>query len=151
MLEIPPQKKIVRGRSRGPVAVTCAGTSDLPVAEEAALTLEFLGHEVERYTDIGVAALPRLLERINSLRQADVVIVVAGMEGALPSVMAGLLDRPIIALPSSVGYGVGSGGVVAMMGMLCSCSPGVTVVNIDNGFGAAVAASLINRDRESQS
>jgi pyridinium-3,5-biscarboxylic acid mononucleotide synthase len=130
---------------RGVIAVVSAGTSDLPVAEEAAVTAEFLGNAVDRVTDIGVAGLQRLVAQVERLRAAEVVIVIAGMEGALPSVVAGLIDRPIIAVPTSVGYGVGLGGFVAMLGMLSSCSPGVTVVNIDNGFGAAVAASLINR------
>ncbi len=129
----------------GSVAVACAGTSDLPVAEEAALTLSFLGHRVDRINDIGVAGLQRLVAHTERLRAANVVIVVAGMEGALPSVVAGMVNRPVIAVPTSVGYGVSLGGYVAMMGMLSSCSPGVMVVNIDNGFGAAVAASMINR------
>lgn len=133
---------------RGVVAVACAGTSDLFVAEEAALTLSFLGHRVDRINDVGVAGLHRLVAHTERLRAAEVVIVVAGMEGALPSVVAGLIDRPLIAVPTSIGYGVSLGGYVAMMGMLSSCSPGVTVVNIDNGFGAAVAASMINRSRK---
>lgn len=133
---------------RGTVAVACAGTSDLPVAEEAALTLSFLGHEVDRAHDIGVAGLQRLVSHTDRLRAASAVIVVAGMEGALPSVVAGMVNRPVIAVPTSVGYGVSLGGYVAMMGMLSSCSPGIMVVNIDNGFGAAIAASMINR-RES--
>jgi pyridinium-3,5-biscarboxylic acid mononucleotide synthase len=132
---------------RGTIAVVAAGTSDLPVAEEAAVTAEFLGHQVDRITDVGVAGLQRLVAQAERLRAAEVAIVVAGMEGALPSVVAGLIDRPLIAVPTSVGYGVGLGGYVAMLGMLSSCSPGVTVVNIDNGFGAAVAAALINRRR----
>ena len=132
-------------RGRGVIAVASAGTSDLAVAEEAAVTAEFLGNRVERIQDIGVAGLHRLVARSERLRAAAVAIVVAGMEGALPSAVAGLIDRPIIAVPTSVGYGVGLGGFVAMMSMLVSCAPGVTVVNIDNGFGAAVAASLMNR------
>jgi pyridinium-3,5-biscarboxylic acid mononucleotide synthase len=134
-------------RGRGVIAVVAAGTSDLPVAEEAAIVAEFLGNRVERITDVGVAGLQRVLAQAERLRQVEVVVVIAGMEGALPSVVAGLVDRPIIAVPTSVGYGVGLGGFAAMLGMLSSCSPGVTVVNIDNGFGAAVAASLINRRR----
>jgi pyridinium-3,5-biscarboxylic acid mononucleotide synthase len=134
-------------RGRGVIAVVAAGTSDLPVAEEAAVVAEFLGNRVERITDVGVAGLQRVLVQAERLRQVEVVVVIAGMEGALPSVVAGLVDRPIIAVPTSVGYGVGLGGFAAMLGMLSSCSPGVTVVNIDNGFGAAVAASLINRSR----
>jgi len=146
LMEIPPT--IRSHHAIGHVAIACAGTSDLPVMDEVAGTLEFLGHPVRRYRDIGVAGLPRTLERVEALRQAECVIVIAGMEGALPSVIAGLVDRPIIALPTSIGYGVGMGGFAAMLGMLSSCSPGVTVVNIDNGFGAAVAAALINRDRK---
>jgi pyridinium-3,5-biscarboxylic acid mononucleotide synthase len=133
-----------RGRGRGTIAVVAAGTSDLPVAEEAALTAEFLGHEVVRVTDVGVAGLERVLAASEQLRACQVAVVVAGMEGALPSVVAGLIDRPIVAVPTSVGYGVGLGGFAAMLAMLASCSPGVTVVNIDNGFGAAVAAARIN-------
>lgn len=124
----------------GTVAIVCAGTSDLPVAEEAAVTASFLGAEVRRVVDVGVAGLHRLLGRLDAIRGADAAIVVAGMEGALPSVVAGLVDVPLIAVPTSVGYGVGAGGLVALAAMLSSCAPGVTVVNIDNGFGAAVAA-----------
>ncbi|HUS63266.1 MAG TPA: nickel pincer cofactor biosynthesis protein LarB [Kofleriaceae bacterium] len=134
-----------RGRGRGVVAVVSAGTSDLPVAEEAAATLEFLGHDVARVHDVGVAGIHRLLAVGEELRACAVAVVVAGMEGALPSAVAGLIDRPIVAVPTSVGYGVGIGGFAAMLGMLSSCAPGVTVVNIDNGFGAAVAAARINR------
>ncbi|HOQ88867.1 MAG TPA: nickel pincer cofactor biosynthesis protein LarB [Candidatus Hydrogenedentes bacterium] len=125
----------------GPVAVVCAGTSDLPVAEEAAVTLEFLGHPVDRVQDVGVAGLHRLLDRLPQLRHARVVIVCAGMEGALPSVVAGLVAAPVIGVPVSVGYGAGTGGFAALLGMLNSCATGLTVVNIDNGFGAAMAAS----------
>lgn len=128
----------------GYVAVVCAGTSDLPVAEEAAITATFLGHRVERITDVGVAGLHRLLRRIDLLRAANVSIVVAGMEGALPSVVAGLVSRPVIAVPTSVGYGANFGGLAALLGMLNSCGSGVTVVNIDNGFGGAFAAAQIN-------
>ena len=128
---------------RGQVAVVAAGTSDLPVADEVAVTLEFLAVEVTRITDVGVAGLPRTIAAAAELHNVDVAIVIAGMEGALPGVLAGLIDRPIIAVPTSVGYGVGLGGYVAMMAMLASCSPGVSVVNIDNGFGAAVVASRI--------
>ncbi|MBT8492907.1 MAG: nickel pincer cofactor biosynthesis protein LarB, partial [Deltaproteobacteria bacterium] len=130
-------------KSRGRVAVVAAGTSDLPIASEVAVTLEFLEIEPLSMTDVGVAGLPRTLAAAKDLGQVDVAVVVAGMEGALPGVLAGLIDRPIIAVPTSVGYGVGFGGYVAMMAMLASCSPGVSVVNIDNGFGAAVAASRI--------
>jgi len=126
--------------SVGTIAIVCAGTSDLPVAEEAAITAEFLGATVERHVDIGVAGLHRLLGRVDAIRRADAAVVVAGMEGALPSVMAGLVDVPLFAVPTSVGYGVGAGGLVALAAMLSSCAPGVAVVNIDNGFGAAVAA-----------
>jgi NCAIR mutase (PurE)-related protein len=134
----------------GVVGVVCAGTSDLPVAEEAAVTAEFLGCRVVRITDVGVAGLHRLLAKIPELRAVDVLIVCAGMEGALPSVVAGLVDRPLIAVPTSVGYGVGVGGFAALATMLASCAAGVTVVNIDNGFGAAVAASRICRPRKTK-
>lgn len=130
---------------RGAVAVIAAGTSDCGVAEEAALTAEFLDHEVDRVYDVGVAGVHRLLSEVSRLRQSQVAIVVAGMEGALPSVVSSLLDRPVIAVPTSVGYGVSAGGFAALLGMLSSCSPGVTVVNIDNGFGAAVAAARMTR------
>jgi NCAIR mutase (PurE)-related protein len=139
---VPPRTPVT---PQGTVAVVCAGTSDLPVAEEAAVTAEFLGTKVVRITDVGVAGLHRLLARLADLRAVDVVVVVAGMEGALPSVVAGLVDRPLIAVPTSVGYGVGAGGIVALGTMLSSCAAGVTVVNIDNGFGAAVAAARIAR------
>ena len=128
----------------GSIAVVCAGTSDLPVAEEAAVTAEIMGNRVERVWDVGVAGLHRLLGKLSVLQQAKVVIVVAGMEGALPSVVAGLVDKPVIAVPTSVGYGASFGGVAALLGMLNSCGSGVTVVNIDNGFGAGFAASQIN-------
>lgn len=127
----------------GTVAVVSAGTSDLPVAEEAALVLEAFAHGVDRLVDVGVAGLHRLLAESDRLRAADVVIVVAGMEGALPSVVGGLLPQPVIAVPTSVGYGASFGGLAALLGMLNSCASGITVVNIDNGFGAAVAASRI--------
>ena len=132
-------------RRRGCVAVVCAGTSDIPVAEEAALIAERMGSRVERIFDVGVAGLHRLLNRVDTLRAARVLVVVAGMEGALPSVVAGLVDRPVIAVPTSVGYGANLGGITALLGMLTSCASGVTVVNIDNGFGAGVAAAMINR------
>jgi hypothetical protein len=128
----------------GAIAVACAGTSDLPVAEEAAVTAEIMGNRVERVCDVGVAGVHRLLNRIETLRSANVVIVVAGMEGALPSVVAGLVSKPVIAVPTSVGYGASFGGLAALLGMLNSCGSGVTVVNIDNGFGAGFAASQIN-------
>lgn len=129
----------------GRAAVVCAGTSDVPVAEEAALTLEFLGARVERTHDVGVAGLHRLLERRARLRRADVLVVVAGMEGALPSVVAGLVEAPVIAVPTSVGYGASFGGLAALLAMLNSCASGVTVVNIDNGFGAGYAAATLLR------
>jgi pyridinium-3,5-biscarboxylic acid mononucleotide synthase len=129
----------------GTVLVICAGTSDLPVAEEAAVVAAAFGHPVERLTDVGVAGLHRILGATGQLARAAVVIVVAGMEGALPSVVGGLVRAPVIAVPTSVGYGASFGGVAALLGMLNSCAAGVTVVNIDNGFGAAVAASRILR------
>ena len=129
----------------GHVAVICAGTSDTPVADEAAVTLEIFGNRVERFTDVGVAGIHRLLAVREQLESANVVIVVAGMEGALPSAVAGLVSKPVIAVPTSVGYGASFGGVAALLGMLNSCGSGVTVVNIDNGFGAAYAAAQINR------
>lgn len=129
----------------GTVGVVCAGTSDLPVAEEAAVTAEFLGCRVVRIHDVGVAGLHRLLARLPDLRATDALVVVAGMEGALPSVVAGLCAVPMIAVPTSVGYGVSAGGLAALATMLSSCAAGVSVVNIDNGFGAAVAAARIAR------
>lgn len=131
---------------RGTVAVVAAGTADVPVAEEAAVTVEAAGQEVVRLYDVGVAGLHRLLAHQQVLRSAMVLIVVAGMEGALPSVVAGLVDRPVIAVPTSVGYGASFGGLAALLAMLNSCAAGVMVVNIDNGFGAGAAAVLINRD-----
>ena len=128
-----------------PIAIVCAGTSDLPAAEESALVAEFLGAPVRRITDVGVAGLHRLLARVNDIRACEVVVVCAGMEAALPSVLGGLVDRPLIALPTSVGYGVSIDGLVALAGMLASCAPGISVVNIDNGVGAAVAAVKIAR------
>jgi NCAIR mutase (PurE)-related protein len=129
----------------GCVAVLCAGTSDLPVAEEAALTAESFGVSVRRLYDVGVAGLHRLLAVRDEMADADVVIVCAGMEGALPSVVGGLVGVPVIAVPTSVGYGASFAGAAALLGMLNSCSPNVTVVNIDNGFGAAYTATLIAR------
>lgn len=125
------------------VAVITAGTSDQPVAEEVAVTLEFLGHPVARVHDVGVAGLHRILARVEEIRQAAVVVVIAGMEGALPSVVGGLVAAPVIAVPTSVGYGASLGGIAALLGMLNSCASGLTVVNIDNGFGAAIAAHRI--------
>ena len=127
----------------GTILVVCAGTSDLPVAEEAAVVAEAFGHPVERLTDVGVAGLHRLLAAAEQIQRARVVIVVAGMEGALPSVVGGMVSVPVIAVPTSIGYGASFGGLAALLGMLNSCAAGVTVVNIDNGFGAAAAASRI--------
>lgn len=129
----------------GPIAVVCAGTSDLPVAEEAAVTAEYLGLEVDRVVDVGVAGLHRILSQTDTLSRARAVIVCAGMEGALPSVVGGLVAAPVIAVPTSVGYGAAFGGVAALLGMLNSCSPNVCVVNIDNGFGAAYVAAMCAR------
>jgi hypothetical protein len=129
----------------GTVAVVCAGTSDVPVAEEAALVAEFLGAPVIRVSDVGVAGLHRLLARLPDIRKADVVIAVAGMEAALPSVLGGLVDRPMFAVPTSVGYGVSIDGLVALGALLSACAPGISVVNIDNGVGAAVAAVKVAR------
>jgi NCAIR mutase (PurE)-related protein len=130
---------------RGTILVLAAGTSDLPVAEEAALTAELMGQRVERVYDVGVAGIHRLFAHHERLREASVLVVVAGMEGALPSVVGGLVDKPLIAVPTSIGYGASFGGLAALLAMLNSCAAGVTVVNIDNGFGAGVAAALINR------
>jgi pyridinium-3,5-biscarboxylic acid mononucleotide synthase len=134
--EIPPGK--------GTVIVACAGTSDVPVAEEAAVTAELMGNTIDRLYDVGVAGLHRLLSERTRLEAARVVIVAAGMEGALPSVVAGLVSVPVIAVPTSIGYGASFGGIAALLGMLNSCANGVSVVNIDNGFGAGCIASLIN-------
>lgn len=139
-LTVLPATQTLHGR----VAIVSAGTADLPVADEAAVTLEFAGNRVERFTDVGVAGLHRLLAHIERIRSANAIIVVAGMEGALPSVVGGLVDRPVIAVPTSVGYGASFGGLTALLGMLNSCAAGVGVVNIDNGFGAGILASQIN-------
>ena len=135
-------------RLNGRVGVICAGTTDLPVAEEAKVTLETFGNPVDLITDVGVAGLHRLLAVRGRLDACRVLVVVAGMEGALPSVVAGLVSVPVIAVPTSVGYGASFGGLAALLGMLTSCGSGVTVVNIDNGFGAAYAAATINRNAE---
>ncbi len=127
----------------GSALIVCAGTSDLPVAEEAAFTLEFLGHAAPRINDCGVAGIHRLLADHSALESADVIIVVAGMDGALPAVVGGLVGSPVIAVPTSVGYGAGFSGIAPLLTMLNACSPGVCVVNIDNGFGAAIAAARI--------
>ena len=139
------EKRPPEQRGRGTILVVCAGTSDIPVAAEALLTARFLGNQTAQVYDVGVAGIHRLLARQELLNAASVIIVVAGMEGALPSVVGGLVDKPVIAVPTSVGYGASFGGIAALLGMLNSCAAGVTVVNIDNGFGAACAASLINR------
>jgi hypothetical protein len=128
----------------GYIAVVCAGTSDLPVAEEAALTADFMGNEVRRIYDVGVAGIHRLFRRLDEIQAANVVVCVAGMEAALPSVLGGLIGKPLIGVPTSVGYGAHFGGLTALLGMLNSCASGLTVVNIDNGFGAGYAASQIN-------
>jgi NCAIR mutase (PurE)-related protein len=140
---------LVRGeipeRGRGLICVISAGTSDIPVAEEAALTARIMGHRVETLYDCGVAGLHRLLAHQSLFAEASVFVVVAGMEGALPSVVGGLVDRPVIAVPTSIGYGASFGGLAALLGMLNSCATGVAVVNIDNGFGAGCLAAMINR------
>ena len=130
---------------KGTVAVVCAGTSDLPVAEEAVVTARLMGNTVELIADVGVAGIHRLLAQKSALQSARVLIVCAGMEGALPTVVAGLVNAPVLAVPTSIGYGASFGGVAALLGMLNTCAPNVSVVNIDNGFGAACIASLINR------
>jgi NCAIR mutase (PurE)-related protein len=127
------------------ISIITAGTSDLPVAEEAAVTAEIFGNRVERIVDVGVAGIHRLYTKLPLIRQARVHIVVAGMEGALPSIVGGLVDKPVIAVPTSVGYGANFGGLSALLGMLTSCASGISVVNIDNGFGAGFLASMINR------
>jgi len=129
---------------KGMVGVVCAGTSDLPVAEEAAVTARLMGNSVELIADVGVAGIHRLLAQQHALTSARVLIVCAGMEGALPTVVGGLVNAPVIAVPTSIGYGASLGGIAALLGMLNTCSPNVSVVNIDNGFGAACIASLIN-------
>jgi NCAIR mutase (PurE)-related protein len=149
-----PESRIIRyqevasakvGEDEGYIAVVTAGTSDIPVAEEAALTAEFLGNRVERIYDVGVAGIHRLFNRLEVIRQASVIVVVAGMEGALASVVGGMVNRPVIGVPCSTGYGANFKGVSALLSMLNSCAAGVSVVNIDNGFGAACQAHLIVR------
>lgn len=142
-VHLSPEKGPPRKLQSGTILVVSAGTSDLPVAEEASVVAEAFGHEVERLVDVGVAGLHRLLAASEQLERAKVIIVVAGMEGALPSVVGGMVSVPVIAVPTSVGYGASFGGLAALLGMLNSCAAGVTVVNIDNGFGAAAAASRI--------
>lgn len=145
-----PASRIILGRplskaqpGAGSIAICVAGTTDRPVAEEAEICARFWGHQVTRFDDIGVAGLHRLMECLEEIREADVILAVAGMEAALPSVLGGLVRQPVIAVPTSVGYGVSQGGQTALMGMLTSCASGITVVNIDNGFGAAYAAHRI--------
>jgi NCAIR mutase (PurE)-related protein len=146
----PVSRTLRRGRmdlpARGPVAVCCAGTSDIPVCEEAAVTLDVMGIEAIRIYDVGVAGLHRVLARREDLERARAVVVVAGMEGALPSVVGGLVGRPVIGVPTSVGYGASLGGLAPLFTMLNSCAPNVTVVNVDNGFGAAFVAGLVARE-----
>ncbi len=143
IITVSSKQKAVSGKQN--ITVITAGTADLPVAEEAAVTAEFLGNKIDRLFDVGVAGIHRLLKNIDRLKKARVLIVVAGMEGALPSVIGGLIDKPIIAVPTSVGYGANFKGLSALLTMMNSCAPGIAVVNIDNGFGAAVVAHYINR------
>ena len=138
----------VEEKGRGIILIVSAGTSDIPVSEEAAVTAEFLGNRVERIYDVGVAGIHRLFHRMDLIRGAKVIIVVAGMEGALASVMGGLVDKPVIGVPCSAGYGANFGGISALLSMLNSCASGVSVVNIDNGFGASCQANLINKLKE---
>jgi NCAIR mutase (PurE)-related protein len=133
----------IRGKSK--IGILCAGTSDIPVAEEAQVTAEVMGNEIEKIYDVGVAGIHRLLSNLNRLADSRVIICCAGMEGALPSALGGLVSVPVIAVPTSIGYGASFGGLAALLGMLNSCSSNVSVVNIDNGFGAAYVATLINR------
>lgn len=137
-------KREVLEPTRTFIAVLTAGTSDMPVAEEAAITAELFGNRVKRFFDVGVAGIHRLYNSLEEIRQAKVIIVIAGMEGALPSIVGGLVDKPIIAVPTSIGYGASFHGLAALLGMLTSCASGVSVVNIDNGFGAGYMASMIN-------
>jgi len=137
--------KSVKIKGRGVILIITAGTSDIPVAEEAKVTAKMMGNKVDYIYDIGIAGIHRLFEQKEKILEANVLIVVAGMEGALPSVVSGLVSRPVIAVPTSIGYGTSFGGITALLGMLNSCSAGVSVVNIDNGFGAGYIASLINR------
>jgi len=140
-------EKRIEARGRGTILVVTAGTSDIPVAEEALVTASVMGNRTDRLFDVGVAGIHRILSQSRKLRDASVIIVVAGMEGALASVVGGLVDVPVIAVPTSIGYGANFKGISALLGMLNSCASGVTVVNIDNGFGAGFAASLINRKK----
>jgi NCAIR mutase (PurE)-related protein len=145
VIVVPPAGRASRAAGRAGIAVVCAGTADIPVAEEAVVTAEVMGNRVERIYDVGIAGLHRLLDRLPALQAARVLVVVAGMEGALPSVVGGLTSAPVVAVPTSVGYGAGLGGLAALATMLNSCAAGLMVVNIDNGFGAGYAASLINK------
>jgi NCAIR mutase (PurE)-related protein len=149
-VEVHAEARVVVVKPRGQeglglIVVVSAGTSDMPVAEEAAVTAETMGNRVERVFDCGVAGLHRLVPHLDRLNEANAIIAVAGMEGALPSVVGGLVDRPVIAVPTSIGYGASFGGVTALLAMLNSCAPGVSVVNIDNGYGAAAQANQINK------
>ncbi|QQS51499.1 MAG: nickel pincer cofactor biosynthesis protein LarB [Bacteroidota bacterium] len=138
-------KKVAQTPTKTHIALIAAGTSDLAVAEEAAITAEIFGNTIKRYYDVGVAGVHRFYSHINEIREAKVIIVVAGMEGALPSIVGGAVDKPVIAVPTSVGYGAAFHGLAALLGMLTSCASGVSVVNIDNGFGAGYLASMINK------
>ena len=137
-----------KGKTKSYIAVVTAGTSDIQVADEAAVTAELLGHRVERLWDVGVAGIHRLFNKLDLLRDASVIVVAAGMEGALPSVVSGLVKCPVVAVPTSVGYGASFGGITALLAMLNSCSPGVAVVNIDNGFGAGYLAAMIIKGKD---
>lgn len=143
-------RRPVVDQGRGPILVMTAGTSDVPVAQEAAVACEFFGNRVVRAWDVGVAGIHRVIEHLDAIREATVIIVAAGMEGALPSVIAGMAPCPVVAVPTSVGYGASFGGIAALLAMLNSCAGGVSVVNIDNGFGAAMTATLINRRRPTE-
>lgn len=138
-------RKVTREKPETHIAIVSAGTSDLSVTEEAAVTAEIFDNDVKRYNDIGVAGIHRFYDKLSEIRKARVVIVVAGMEGALPSIVGGMVDKPVIAVPTSVGYGANFGGLSALLGMLTSCASGVSVVNINNGFGAGFLASMINK------
>jgi len=141
-----PLPQVDTAKTRGTILILCAGTSDIPVAEEARITAAALGNPVSTHYDAGVAGLHRLFSKQDEISSASVIIVVAGMEGALPSVVSGICSAPVVAVPTSVGYGTSFGGITALLGMLNSCAPGLAVVNIDNGFGAACHASAINRE-----
>ncbi len=138
-------KRPIERKGKGKILIISAGTSDIPIAEEAYISAKFLGNDVEKIYDVGVAGIHRVFAYMDKIKQARVIIVIAGMEGALPSVISGLVEKPVIAVPTSVGYGTSFSGIAPLLSMLNSCSPGVLVVNIDNGFGAAYAATLINR------